>query len=125
MRERTLQASSYLYYLQFAQLSACLSGTCRRSRCCCCCCCCRLVDDDELAYVITRAREVHDFWHVLFDCHTNVFGELALKALEFVQVRLSGELAGLSSALCTMQKCIAHAAIPVHGMRISLRLSVE
>jgi ubiquinone biosynthesis protein Coq4 len=45
------------------------------------------VDDEELAYVITRAREVHDFWHVLFDCHTNVFGELALKALEFVQVR--------------------------------------
>jgi ubiquinone biosynthesis protein Coq4 len=33
---------------------------------------------------------VHDFWHVLFDCHTNVFGELALKALEFVQVRHTG-----------------------------------
>jgi ubiquinone biosynthesis protein COQ4 len=47
----------------------------------------RFVDDQELAYVITRMREVHDFWHVLFDCHTNVFGELALKALEFVQVR--------------------------------------
>lgn len=31
--------------------------------------------------------QVHDFWHVLFGCHTNVFGELALKALEFVQVR--------------------------------------
>lgn len=46
----------------------------------------RFVDDPELAYVITRMREVHDFWHVLFDCHTNVFGELALKALEFVQV---------------------------------------
>jgi ubiquinone biosynthesis protein COQ4 len=29
---------------------------------------------------------VHDFWHVLTGCHTNVFGELALKALEFVQV---------------------------------------
>ncbi len=49
--------------------------------------CHRFVDDPELAYVITRAREVHDFWHVLFDCHTNVFGELALKALEFTQVR--------------------------------------
>lgn len=48
------------------------------------------VDDEELAYVITRAREVHDFWHVLFDCHTNVFGELALKGLEFVQVRPLG-----------------------------------
>eukprot|EP01026_Neomeris_dumetosa_P059085 TRINITY_DN5515_c0_g1_i2.p1 TRINITY_DN5515_c0_g1~~TRINITY_DN5515_c0_g1_i2.p1 ORF type:complete len:227 (+),score=18.55 TRINITY_DN5515_c0_g1_i2:31-711(+) len=45
----------------------------------------RLIDDPELAYVATRAREVHDFWHVLFGCHTTVFGELALKSLEFVQ----------------------------------------
>lgn len=45
----------------------------------------RFVDDAELAYVATRIREVHDLWHVLFDCHTNVFGETALKALEFVQ----------------------------------------
>ncbi|KAG1664273.1 hypothetical protein FOA52_009775 [Chlamydomonas sp. UWO 241] len=45
----------------------------------------RFVDDAELAYVLTRMREVHDFWHVLFGCHTNVFGELALKGLEFVQ----------------------------------------
>eukprot|EP00887_Chlorella_sp_A99_P007245 scaffold2.g7245.t1 len=35
----------------------------------------RFVDDPELAYVITRVREVHDFWHVLFGCHTNGFGE--------------------------------------------------
>ncbi|PNW84693.1 hypothetical protein CHLRE_03g154850v5 [Chlamydomonas reinhardtii] len=48
----------------------------------------RFVDDEELAYVVTRAREVHDLWHVLFDCHTNVFGELALKGLEFVQTGL-------------------------------------
>ncbi|WIA35249.1 hypothetical protein OEZ86_003709 [Tetradesmus obliquus] len=56
----------------------------------------RLVEDEELAYVITRAREVHDFWHVLFDCHTNVFGELALKALEFVQTGLP--MAGMAVA---------------------------
>ena len=97
----------------------------------------RFIDDPELAYVITRARQVcwplaraaaaaalhasmaglsqacalvptrehqpansiiaslrrqpcqaqvHDFWHVLFGCHTNGFGEVALKAVEFVQV---------------------------------------
>lgn len=46
----------------------------------------RFIDDIELAYVASRAREVHDFWHVLFGCHTNVFGELALKAVELVQV---------------------------------------
>lgn len=45
----------------------------------------RFVDDPELAYVITRVREVHDFWHVLFGCHTNGFGEAALKAVEFLQ----------------------------------------
>lgn len=48
----------------------------------------RFVDDDELAYVITRVREIHDLWHTVFDCHTNVFGELALKGVEFVQTGL-------------------------------------
>lgn len=46
----------------------------------------RFVDDEELAYVAQRAREVHDLWHVLFNCKTSVLGELALKAVEFVQV---------------------------------------
>lgn len=47
----------------------------------------RFVDDARLAYVATRYRQVHDLWHVLFDCHTSLLGETALKALEFVQVR--------------------------------------
>lgn len=69
----------------------------------------RFIDDPELAYVMARSREVHDFWHVLFDCHTNVFGELALKALEFVQAsdrwRLPLRDWGCPShALCT-HKC--------------------
>lgn len=46
----------------------------------------RFVDDDELAYVATRYREVHDLWHVLFRCPTTVSGELALKGVEFFQV---------------------------------------
>ncbi|GAX84185.1 hypothetical protein CEUSTIGMA_g11608.t1 [Chlamydomonas eustigma] len=45
----------------------------------------RFVDDEELAYVLTRMREVHDFWHVMFGCNTDVLGELAIKSLEFVQ----------------------------------------
>ncbi|GBF95722.1 hypothetical protein Rsub_08704 [Raphidocelis subcapitata] len=56
----------------------------------------RFVDDEEVAYVIARAREVHDFWHVLTGCHTNVFGELALKAFEFVHTGLP--MAGLAVA---------------------------
>ncbi len=46
----------------------------------------RFITDEEVAYAAARSREVHDLWHVLFACHTNVFGELALKALEYVQV---------------------------------------
>ncbi|KAK9821518.1 hypothetical protein WJX74_006190 [Apatococcus lobatus] len=48
----------------------------------------RFIADPELAYVALRARQVHDFWHVLFDCPTTVLGELAIKAVEFVQTGL-------------------------------------
>ena len=46
----------------------------------------RFVNSKELAYVAMRSRETHDLWHVLFNCQTTVLGELALKAVEFVQV---------------------------------------
>lgn len=49
----------------------------------------RFVDDAELAYVATRYRQVHDFWHVLFACNTSLLGETTLKALEFSQVRFT------------------------------------
>ncbi|WJX33569.1 hypothetical protein P8452_21763 [Trifolium repens] len=39
----------------------------------------RFMDTDELAYVAMRAREVHDFWHTLFDLPTNLMRESALK----------------------------------------------
>jgi ubiquinone biosynthesis protein COQ4 len=39
----------------------------------------RFVDDPELAYVMQRYREVHDFWHVLTGVPTTVLGEIALK----------------------------------------------
>eukprot|EP00983_Pelagomonas_calceolata_P127970 1161468-Pelagomonas_calceolata.AAC.2 len=68
------------------------------------------VDDAELAYVICRMREVHDLWHVLFGCHTNVFGELALKALEFVQVQT-----GKSN--CTVWQATLKASIPSYSVR--------
>ena len=45
----------------------------------------RTIEDPELAYVALRVRQVHDFWHVLFNCHTDVVGEAALKVVEFVQ----------------------------------------
>lgn len=48
----------------------------------------RFVDDPELAWIAARSREIHDFWHVLFGCHTNVLGEAALKGVEFLQTGL-------------------------------------
>lgn len=46
----------------------------------------RFIESDELAYVTMRAREVHDFWHTLFDLPTNLIGESALKVIEFEQM---------------------------------------
>ncbi|KAF7827963.1 ubiquinone biosynthesis protein COQ4-like protein, mitochondrial [Senna tora] len=48
----------------------------------------RFMETDELAYVVMRAREVHDFWHTLFDLPTNLIGESALKVIEFEQMHL-------------------------------------
>ena len=46
------------------------------------------VDDTELAYVMQRYRQVHDFWHVLVDLPPTVSGEIALKWFEMVQTGL-------------------------------------
>jgi ubiquinone biosynthesis protein COQ4 len=45
----------------------------------------KFVDDPELAYVMTRYRQVHDFWHCLTEMDTTVMSEVSLKALEFLQ----------------------------------------
>lgn len=44
--------------------------------------------------LLCRAREVHDFWHVLFGLPTTVSGELGLKMVEFIQTGLP--MCGLS-----------------------------
>ena len=49
---------------------------------------CRLIDEPELAYAMTRYREIHDFLHVLTGLPPTVEGELALKTLEAVQTGL-------------------------------------
>eukprot|EP00741_Cyanophora_paradoxa_P000333 tig00000403_g324.t1 len=56
----------------------------------------RFVDDAELAYVMQRYREAHDFWHVLLGVPPSVLGELAVKWVEAVQTGLPmTALAGL------------------------------
>ncbi|KAF6148983.1 hypothetical protein GIB67_036023 [Kingdonia uniflora] len=39
----------------------------------------RFMETVELTYVAMRAREVHNFWHTLFDLPTNLIGESSLK----------------------------------------------
>ena len=75
----------------------------------------RFIDDVELAYVAARAREVHDFWHVLFGCHTNVFGELGLKAVELVQVT-PGHISVLQMSFLT--PCMVTGTVSVTGCRL-------
>ncbi|KAI9913056.1 hypothetical protein PsorP6_006014 [Peronosclerospora sorghi] len=48
----------------------------------------RFVDDPELAYVMQRLRESHDFWHTLFGVPPTVLGEIALKFVEMAHFGL-------------------------------------
>jgi ubiquinone biosynthesis protein COQ4 len=43
----------------------------------------RYISDPELAYVLVRYRQVHDFWHVLCGLPPTILGEVALKWFEF------------------------------------------
>lgn len=46
------------------------------------------VQDPDLAYIMTRYRQNHDFWHALTGLPPTVLGELGLKWLELVQTGL-------------------------------------
>lgn len=49
----------------------------------------RYVDDEELAYVMKRYRDVHDFWHVLFGVSSiSVVAEIGLKWVEMLHTGL-------------------------------------
>ncbi|OCH89677.1 coenzyme Q biosynthesis Coq4 [Obba rivulosa] len=54
------------------------------------------VDDPELAYVMQRYRECHDFYHCLCNLPVNVESELALKFFEFANFGLP--MAGFAAA---------------------------
>ncbi len=93
----------------------------------------RFVDDAELAFVLTRMREVHDLWHVLLGCHTDVLGELAVKGFEFVQVSVvcgricvcwGGEAECSGGASCR-SVCWTPVAIFIRGIRSLIRLTPQ
>ena len=45
----------------------------------------QFVDSEDLAYVMTRYRQVHDFWHCLTAADISETAEISLKLLEFLQ----------------------------------------
>ena len=54
------------------------------------------VDDPELAYVMQRYRECHDFYHCILNMPVNVEAELAVKFFEFANLGLP--MTGLAAA---------------------------
>lgn len=48
----------------------------------------KYIGDKELAYVMTRYRQVHDFWHVLVQLPITVEAEIGLKWFEYFQTGL-------------------------------------
>lgn len=54
------------------------------------------VDDPELAYVLQRYRECHDFYHCIVNLPVNVESELAIKFFEFANLGLP--MAGFAAA---------------------------
>mmetsp|Transcript_28287 Transcript_28287/g.45819 ORF Transcript_28287/g.45819 Transcript_28287/m.45819 type:complete len:230 (-) Transcript_28287:774-1463(-) len=65
----------------------------------------RFVEDEELAYVLQRYREAHDFWHVLLGMPPTVLGELAVKWVEATQTGLP--MALLSSLIGPLRLSIS------------------
>ncbi|KAF8606396.1 putative COQ4 protein, responsible for restoring ubiquinone biosynthesis [Ceratobasidium sp. AG-I] len=63
------------------------------------------IDDPELAYVMTRYRECHDFYHAICGLSVSVPSELALKVFELANFRLpSTALSALSGRLTPHQR---------------------
>ena len=57
----------------------------------------KYIVDEDLAYVILRYRQVHDFWHTLTGLPPTILGEVALKCFEW---RITGlPSCGLSSLI--------------------------
>jgi ubiquinone biosynthesis protein COQ4 len=48
----------------------------------------KYIADQELAYVMLRYRQVHDFWHLLIGMPISLQAEIGLKLFEFLQTGL-------------------------------------
>ena len=61
----------------------------------------KYVSDPELAYIMLRYRQCHDYWHVLTGLPPTVLGELGLKWLELLQTGLP--VAALSATVGSLK----------------------
>ena len=46
------------------------------------------IEDEELAYVMCRYRQIHDFIHCILGMRTNMLGEVTVKIFEAIQLGL-------------------------------------
>lgn len=64
----------------------------------------KYIDDPDLAYVMLRYRQCHDFWHVLTGLPPTVLGELGLKWLELMQTGLPVAAMSVTFGTVTLNK---------------------
>ena len=50
----------------------------------------KYVDDADLAYILLRYRESHDFYHTIYNLPPTVLGEIVLKYIELLDFKLGG-----------------------------------
>lgn len=63
----------------------------------------RFMQDPDLAYIVVRYRQVHDFWHVLCGVPISVLGEVSLKWFEWRAMGMLLPSAALSGLLGPMR----------------------
>lgn len=61
----------------------------------------KYISNPELAYIMLRYRQCHDYWHVLTELPPTVLGELGLKWLELLQTGLP--VAALSATVGSLR----------------------
>eukprot|EP01134_Creolimax_fragrantissima_P003408 CFRG3408T1 len=72
-------------------------------------CAVQFVDDEELAYVMVRYRQIHDYIHTLLDLETTVACEVAVKWFEMCQTGLP--MTALSSVFGPFRLSIPEKAV--------------
>lgn len=76
----------------------------------------QFIDDIELAYVMQRYREVHDIFHAMLLMPTTMLGEVSVKWVEALQLRLpmciTGAIFGASRLRSRQRQLYLHYHLP-------------